>query len=302
MRDSRRPTSFRTAATAPGAAAVGIALALALAGCGRGGGAGGAGGVNGGDETVVVMAASSLTDVLEEVSSTFELEAPSAAVVTSRTDVLEEVPAVLEGLGDPSPADRSGAVKVVAVLAGSSALVAQLAEGAEADVLMTADAATMQRAVDNGSVRGRVTAVAANSLVLAVAPGNPGRVGSLEDLGRADLLVGLCAAGVPCGTLADRALSELGVEPAVDTRELNARALAAKIALGELDAGLVYATDATASGLETVAAASLRRFANPYLMASIDADPPAPVRAVLEAFEPGGPGAEALLEAGFGPP
>ena len=274
MRVTRGLAPLRTAAPVSGVAALGLALtALALAGCGGGGrGDGSEGG------TVVVMAASSLTDVLGEVSTAFE------------------------SLGDSGPADGPGAVTVTAVLAGSSALVAQLAEGAEADVLMTADATTMQRAVEDGSVRGSVATVATNALVLAVAPGNPGRVGSLEDLGRTDLLVGLCAAGVPCGTLADRALSELGVEPTVDTRELNARALAAKIALGELDAGLVYATDASASGLETVAAADLDRFTNPYLMASIDADPSAAVRAVLEAFEPGGPGAEALLNAGFGPP
>lgn len=274
MRVTRGLAPFRTAAPVSGVAALGLALtALALASCGGGGrGDGSEGG------TVVVMAASSLTDVLEEVSTAFER------------------------LGDSGPADGPGAVTVTAVLAGSSALVAQLAEGADADVLMTADAATMQRAVEDGSVRGPAATVATNALVLAVAPGNPGRVGSLEDLGRADLLVGLCATGVPCGTLADRALSELGVEPTVDTRELNARALAVKIALGELDAGLVYATDASASGLETVAAAGLDRFTNPYLMASIDADPSAAVRAVLEAFEPGGPGAEALLNAGFGPP
>ena len=221
---------------------------------------------------------------------------------SSLTDVLGEVSASFETLGGSGPAGGPAAVTVVPVLAGSSALVAQLAEGADADVLMTADAATMQRAVGNGSVQGEVASVAANALVLAVAPGNPGRVASLEDLSRTDLLVGLCAAGVPCGALADRALNRLGVEPAVDTRELNARALAAKIALGELDAGLVYATDAAASGLETVAASGLGRFANSYLMASIDADPPAAVRVVLAAFEPGGLGAEAMLEAGFGPP
>lgn len=272
MSDVQGSDPFPTAAAVSGAAALGLALALVMAGCGGGGRAGGD------DTDVVVMAASSLTDVLEEVVAAFE------------------------DLGDSGPADGTGPVTVVPVLAGSSALVAQLAEGAEADVLMTADAVTMQRAVEDGSVRGPVAAIAANALVLAVAPDNPGRVASLEDLGRADLLVGLCAAGVPCGALADQALDRLGIEPSVDTRELNARALAAKIALGELDASLVYATDAAAFGLETVAAANLDRFVNTYQMAPIEADPPAPVQAVLEAFEPGGLGAAALLEAGFGPP
>ena len=291
MRVSRGPVPARIAAASGAAAlALGLALtALALPGCG---------GASGGDaDIVVVMAASSLTDVLEEVSAAFE----NIGNTTSEGKSLGDS-SLAGGTDEPDETDETGAVRIVGVLAGSSALAAQLAEGAEADVLMTADAATMQRAVEAGSVRGQVTAVAANALVLAVAPGNPGQVRSLEDLGRTDLLIGLCAAGVPCGTLADRALSDLGVEPAVDTRELNARALAAKIALGELDAGLVYATDAAASGLETIAAASLDRFTNTYQMASIDADPPAPVRAVLEAFKPGGLGAKALLEAGFGPP
>lgn len=279
--------------TASGAAALGLALtALALPGCG------GANGGGGGDaDIVVVMAASSLTDVLEEVSAAFE----NIGNMTREGKSLGDS-SMAGGADEPDETSGIGAVRIVGVLAGSSALVAQLAEGAEADVLMTADTATMQRAVEAGSVQGRVTAVAVNSLVLAVAPGNPGQVRSLEDLGRADLLVGLCAAGVPCGTLADRALGDLGVEPVVDTRELNARALAAKIALGELDAGLVYATDAAASGLETIASPGLDRFVNTYQMASIDADPPAAVRTVLEAFEPGGTGAKALLEAGFSPP
>lgn len=291
MRVSRGPVPVRIAAASGAAAlALGLALtALALPGCG---------GASGGDaDIVVVMAASSLTDVLEEVSAAFE----NIGNTTSEGKSLGDS-SLAGGTDEPDKTDETGAVRIVGVLAGSSALAAQLAEGAEADVLMTADAATMQRAVEAGSVRGRVTAVAANSLVLAVTSGNPGQVRSLEDLGRADLLIGLCAAGVPCGALADRALNRLGVEPAVDTRELNARALAAKIALGELDAGLVYATDAAASGLETIAAAGLDRFTNTYQMASIHADPPAPVRAVLEAFEPDGLGAEALLEAGFSPP
>ena len=277
-------------AAVSGAAALGLALtALALPGCA---------GTGGGDaDIVVVMAASSLTDVLEEVSAVFKNTENTASEGKSLGDS-----SLAGGTDEPDETGGAGAVRIVGVLAGSSALAAQLAEGAEADILMTADAATMQRAVEAGSVRGRVTAVATNALVLAVAPGNPGQVASLRDLGRADLLVGLCAAGVPCGTLADRALDRLGVEPAVDTRELNARALAAKIALGELDAGLVYSTDAAASGLETIPAAGLDIFTNTYQMASIHADPPASVRAVLEAFEPDGLGAEALLEAGFGPP
>lgn len=214
---------------------------------------------------VVVMAASSLADVVEAVSS-----------------------------DDPN---------VTAVLSGSTTLVAQLSAGADADVLITADAATMGRATADGSIRGKPVVIATNTVVLAAAPGNPGGIAGLADLARRDLLVGLCAPEVPCGALARQALDEARIVPAVDTLELNVRALAAKLALGELDAGLVYSTDAAVAGLSTVNAPELDGHANRYFIASVSADPTPRVQSVIEAFtEPGGAGAEALLTYGFGPP
>ncbi len=242
-------------------AAVAVTVALMLGmGC-----SGGAGAQARGDREVVVMAASSLTDVVEAVSS-----------------------------DDPN---------VTAILSGSSTLVAQLSAGAGADVLITADAATMDRATADGSIRGKPVVIATNTVVLATAPGNPGGVAGLADLARRDLLVGLCAPEVPCGALARRALDEARIAPSVDTLELSVRALAAKLSLGELDAGLVYDTDAAVVGLSTVDAPELDGHANRYFIASASAEPPAAVQAVIAAFtEPGGAGAEALLAHGFGPP
>ena len=225
---------------------------------------GGPGGGAGGDE-VVVMAASSLAGVVETV---FE-----------------------------------GRENVTPVFAASSTLVAQLAAGAEADVLITADAATMDRAVVEGSVRGEPDLIAVNTLVLATPAGNPGNVTGLGDLSRKSLLVGLCAAEVPCGALAQRALSEAGVAPSVDTLEPNVRALAAKISLGELDAGLVYATDARTAELATVDAPELHDHSNGYYIASVSAEPAHEVQAVIDDFAgPGSAGAEALHAYGFGQP
>ncbi len=217
------------------------------------------------DGDVVVMAASSLSDVVEIV---FE--------------------------------DRG---RVTPVIAGSATLAAQLAAGAEADILITADAATMDRATADGSVRGTPAAIATNALVLAAAPGNPGRVTALADLARPDLLVGLCSADVPCGALARQALAAAEVAPSVDTLELSVRALATKLALGELDAGLVYATDAAAASLGVVDAPELDGHANRYYIASVSAEPAPAVQSVIDDFtEPGGIGAMTLQANGFGPP
>lgn len=236
-------------------AAVAAAVAMLASGC-SGGAADGAGG------DVVVMAASSLNDVIETV---------------------------FEGRED-----------VTSVIAGSSTLVAQLAAGADADVLITADSATMERAVSEGSVHGEPVLIAVNTLVLATPAGNPGGVTGLADLGRGDLLIGLCAAKVPCGTLARRALDEAGITPSADTLELNVRALASKLSLGELDAGLVYATDARRLGLATVDAPELSDHLTGYYMAAVSAEPPPEIQAVIDDFAMGGSvGSKALYAHGF---
>ena len=80
--------------------------------------------------------------------------------------------------------------------AGSAALVQQLREGAPADVLITANEATMQQAQDAGLV-GTPKAVATNSMVLIVPKGNPAGVQGFKDLG--DAVVVICDVQVPCG-------------------------------------------------------------------------------------------------------
>ncbi len=214
------------------------------------------------DGEVVVMAASSLTDVIEIVLEDHESVTP--------------------------------------VIAGSSTLVAQLAAGAEADVLITANGATMDRATSEGMVRGEPVLIAVNSLVLATPAGNPGSVTGLADLARRDLLIGLCAAEIPCGQLARRALDEAGISPSADTLEPNVRALASKLSLGELDAGLVYATDARAAELSTVHAPELEDHLNGYYIASVSAQPRPEAQAVIDDFTKlGSVGAKALYAYGF---
>ena len=189
---------------------------------------------------------------------------------------------------------------VTPVIAGSSTLVAQLAAGADADVLITANSATMEQAASEGSVHGEPVLIAVNTLVLATPAGNPGGVTGLTDLARGDLLIGLCATEVPCGELAHQALGEAGIAPAPDTLELNVRALASKLSLGELDAGLVYATDAKMLGLATVDAPELSDHFNGYYIASVAAEPPPHVRAVIADFTKlGSVGAKALYAYGF---
>lgn len=160
---------------------------------------------------VQVLAAASLTDAFEDVATAFE---------------------------------RCGDVSVTFSFGGSSSLVQQIADGAPADVLATADEKTMGE-VDEA---GEAEVFAHNQIVLAVPEGNPGDVAGLDDLAQGDLFVGLCAAEVPCGKLGAQWLTDAGVAPSVDTFEPDVRSLLTKLEAGELDAGLVYATDVRAAG------------------------------------------------------
>lgn len=137
------------------------------------------------------------------------------------------------------------------MLAGSSRLIAQVRDGARPDIVVAADASQLRAILDFGYVlvdRPRI----ANRLVLAVANGNPANVTSINDLGREALVIGVCAPEVPCGATALRVADKYGIGLRPDTAEPNVRALAHKLARGELDVGLIYATDARSLGLATV--------------------------------------------------
>lgn len=150
------------------------------------------------------------------------------------------------------------------VFAGSQSLVAQLVDGAPADALITADLTTFDAARAADVTWPDEQSIASNALVLAVAPGNPGNVEELRALEDADLVIGSCAIEVPCGRLANAATTALGVTTTPDTEETSARALTAKLIAGEIDAALVYRSDARAAGLEVVAVDGLDTFVNEY--------------------------------------
>lgn len=131
----------------------------------------------------------------------------------------------------------------------SSALVLQIEGGAPADVLASADDATMDRLVDGGQVTTAPVTFAHNKLRITVKPGNPERVRGLADL--ADVgVVSLCAPEVPCGKYADAALAEARVTIPTDriTRGRNAKGALTAVSAGDAAAAIVYVTDVEAAG------------------------------------------------------
>ncbi|HUR77010.1 MAG TPA: molybdate ABC transporter substrate-binding protein [Acidimicrobiales bacterium] len=138
--------------------------------------------------------------------------------------------------------------KVTLNFAASSALVQQLREGADADVVALADRATMETLRADRLVRAPVV-IARNRMVIVTKPGNPTEIRSLADLARLDV-VSLCGAEVPCGAYAASALRKAGVslDASKITRGQNASAALAAVTEGDAAAAVVYATDARAAG------------------------------------------------------
>ncbi|MCJ7726774.1 MAG: molybdate ABC transporter substrate-binding protein, partial [Acidimicrobiia bacterium] len=156
-----------------------------------------------------------------------------------------------KAFGDLEDAFEAGhaGIDVQVSTAASSFLREQILEGAPADVFASADLENMQLLIDAGMVAPDTVVFARNRMEIAIPAGNPAGVTGLDSFADPDLLIGLCAPQVPCGIFGRAVLDRAGIDASVDTAEPNVLFLLTKIEAGELDAGLVYATDVASSPL-----------------------------------------------------
>jgi len=165
--------------------------------------------------TITVSAAASLTDVLPVISNAFNKRFPHITVKFN--------------------------------FGGSNALVEQLRAGAPVDVLATASESTMLAAVRNDwAVRPMV--FSKNSMAIVTPTGNPAKVSKLSDLQSSRVLTAVCAKAVPCGEAAARLFARNNVTIKPVTNELDVRGVLGKVLADQVDAGIVYLTDARAAG------------------------------------------------------
>jgi molybdate transport system substrate-binding protein len=190
--------------------------------------------------------------------------------------------------------------------AGSDQLAAQIRLGAPADVFLAASPSA-PGALYREKLVYRPTVFATNRLVLVVPRSNPARIRRVYDLTRPGIKLVIAQAGVPIGDYTRQVLARLGLSKAlgnVVSEESDVRGVLGKVALGEADAGFVYATDVRAAS-DRVASIALPARAQPkvrYELAIVRstkrlAAARAFVRRVL-----GPQGRRALAAAGFGLP
>lgn len=184
---------------------------------------------------------------------------------------------------------------------GSAGLVDQLAGGAPADVFASADQRNMERAVAAGLIDGEPRLFATNHLVLVVPKGNPAGVTGFDaSLDGVKLVV--CAEEVPCGAATQRlaAANDVVLQPV--SEETKVTDVLGKIASGEGDAGLVYATDAAGAGadVETIEIPESAQHVNEYWIVAVK-DGDADKAAAFIELVTGAEGQELLAGYGFGP-
>lgn len=129
---------------------------------------------------------------------------------------------------------------------GSNQLAAQIRQGAPADVFASANTALPQQLYRDGLVEKPVV-FTRNALVMIVPRSNPAKIHTVDDLRKPEVKLVVAAQGVPAGDYTRAVLHNLGLEDVlanVVSNETDVREVLAKVALGEADAGFVYATDA----------------------------------------------------------
>jgi molybdate transport system substrate-binding protein len=190
--------------------ALAVCVLLALTGCDPSGGTPSPSAAPSG--VVLVMAAAPLRDAFTALGKDFEAAYPGTRVALS--------------FGD------------------GPALARQVAGGASVDVFAAASPDPMATVTKANLANGEPEVFARSQLVIAVAPGDPIRIGSLADLGRPGLRVVLCAPDVPCGAAARTALGVAGVSVVAVSQAPDGATALSTVERGAADAALVYRSDA----------------------------------------------------------
>jgi molybdate transport system substrate-binding protein len=169
---------------------------------------------------ITVSAAASLTDVLKQIAANYEKQS-----------------------GD----------KIIFNFGASSLLAQQIAAGAPADIFFSADEAQMNLlAKKHLVIPATRKSVLSNSLVVVVPADSTLQIKSPSDLTNTDVKQIALAdpKAVPAGVYAKAWLEKLQLWPAVEPKVVpteNVRATLAAVASGNVDAGVVYKTDAAIS-------------------------------------------------------
>ena len=233
--------------------------------------------------TISVFAAASLSEALRAAGGTFARDHPGVTVTFN--------------------------------FQSSSALATQIEQAAPADVFASADSANMDRLVQHGLIASAPMDIALNVPVIVVPAANRAQISTPKDLAEPGVKLVLAGPDVPIGNYVRAAIDRLAVDPAYGagykektlknlvSNESNARAVLAKVQLGEADAGIVYRTDALLAGAQVVIVAIPQgaSVTATYSAGVLQSSRNIATAAAFVAYLRGTDGQRLLREAGFDP-
>lgn len=244
-----------------------LVAGLVLAGCG-GSDEDQAGGNR---ESVLILAAASLTDVFMALEPIFEEANPGADLQFS--------------------------------FGGSADLSQQIVNGSPADVFASANESQMTVVTDAGLAEGEPALFATNVLTIAVPAGNPAGITGFADVAGPDVDEVVCAPQVPCGAATEAVEESSGVMLSPVSEEPDVRSVLTKVAAGEADAGIVYVTDVQGeSDVEQIEFPEAQDTTNDYPIAVLSDAPQVELARAFVGFVFSDEGQQALADAGFGAP
>ena len=155
---------------------------------------------------------------------------------------------------------RNPGVKIEATYDSSGKLQAQIENGLEADIFMSAAPKQMNELKDKGFIDpASVANLLENKIVLIRPADKPGKVTGFENVLDADMIALGDPASVPAGQYAKEVFTSLGVWDTVAAKAslgTNVTEVLNWVAEGSADVGVVYATDAATTGRVTVIASA----------------------------------------------
>jgi molybdate transport system substrate-binding protein len=222
--------------------------------------------------TLVVFAATSLTDAFDKIGTQFQQANPGVTVKFNYN--------------------------------GSSSLATQITQAAPADVFASASPTNMKTVTDQGLASTTPEIFTRNQGEIMVEAGNPAHITSLANLANPAVKVVTCAPAVPCGALATTVFKNADVTVKPVSQEQNVGGVVTKVTLGEADAGIVYVTDVKANGGKTtgVAIPADQNTITDYPIAEVKGAPNPTAAAAFISYVLGPDGQQVLKSFGFMPP
>lgn len=216
--------------------------AFSLTACSTSGGTDASAGADSGEATeLIVFAAASLTETLEQIAEDYKTVAPDVTLTFNF--------------------DSSGTLKT------------QIQEGADCDIFISAaqkqmdqldaaaDASVNTEGLDFVQSDSRLNLLE-NKVTLAVPDDNPKGIDSFDSLAKhlqaGDILLAMGNSDVPVGQYTQKILTHYGLDEAAlasagcITYGSNVKEVTTQVREGSVDAGVIYATDAFSAGLTVV--------------------------------------------------